>query len=395
MSKLLYDRTRIDEQMAELLGFAKALIPVDRHAFTNLSLKATAGLRGLSVPNQQILIRYISSIFADSGFAFNPAGTRVISGGEEAMYDFLAVKTAFMQYPVPNMDSFSIGAADLGGSSQQVAFLSHVDINFVPDDVSSASPVLPGLSQPSCFPDWNISRLPHVLENTQLPSTLFAKSMMGLGLVAAMDGVVHALVQDTNRNMTAADVDMTGERSTSTLRGSTRHPCVSPGSLSYESINGTVYPLEGTGNWQACYQLIHTVLIPKSFSILSRACMVATRPRIIIGMDNFPKVLEVLGLPIHSGLSPKQIYEAGLQICNEPWTVTHGRFPHYPFYRSQRACFGAVYVYSVLTSIYGIEEEDNHTFVPLESHGSYELSWALGAAVYEALGLTADGIFAL
>jgi hypothetical protein len=97
-------------------------------------------------------------------------------------------------------------------------------------------------------------------------------------------------------------------------------------------------------------------------------------------------------------------------------------------YRAQRACFGATYVYTILTDIYGVEDEDATTFLPVDqmrfdssvplppqssspssSTGSsghtnetgavaetgaeaevrrpLELGWALGAAVFSALDM--------
>ena len=56
-------------------------------------------------------------------------------------------------------------------------------------------------------------------------------------------------------------------------------------------------------------------------------------------------------------------------------------------YRAQRACFGATYVYSMLVDVYGIEEDDKEAFLPIDSVGEHELSWALGAAVFSAMDL--------
>jgi hypothetical protein len=47
----------------------------------------------------------------------------------------------------------------------------------------------------------------------------------------------------------------------------------------------------------------------------------------------------------------------GQEICQLTWQELMARFPDsYPSYRAQRACFGAAYMYFLMTDVYGISE---------------------------------------
>ncbi len=54
------------------------------------------------------------------------------------------------------------------------------------------------------------------------------------------------------------------------------------------------------------------------------------------------------------------------------------------YFRAQRACFGAAYMYYLLTEVYGIDIDDDISF--LTNHqSSLDISWSFGAAVAAAL----------
>ena len=114
-------------------------------------------------------------------------------------------------------------------------------------------------------------------------------------------------------------------------------------------------------------------------------------------MDNFPKVLEMLGIRSTAALTvtPEAVLQAGVRVCRQDWEHLLEAFPGYMPYRAQRACFGAAYIYVLLTDIYGMSSASasasaggrNNTtsFTAVDSLGSRELSWALGAAVHMSL----------
>ena len=123
------------------------------------------------------------------------------------------------------------------------------------------------------------------------------------------------------------------------------------------------------------------------------------RPHLVVGLDNFPKVLEVLGLSdpnpleIEEGesaiialrkrsISPANIASAGKVACSQNWEQLLLNLPgeNQPSYRAQRACYGSAFIYTLLISVYNMPE-DSQEFVPLEALTPFgELGWALGMA---------------
>ena len=81
------------------------------------------------------------------------------------------------------------------------------------------------------------------------------------------------------------------------------------------------------------------------------------------------------------GVRPSDIAAAGTEVCRLPWEKLLLKFPGFMPYRAQRACFGAAYIFALLTDVYGLGPDVQTTFAAVESRNRYELSWALGAAV--------------
>lgn len=79
---------------------------------------------------------------------------------------------------------------------------------------------------------------------------------------------------------------------------------------------------------------------------------------------------------------------AGQIVCSKSWAELASEYPHLPHYRSQRACFGASYLYFLLMDVYGYELDTIGEFWPLERHGTYELSWPLGVAALSFQSVT-------
>ncbi|RYH31459.1 hypothetical protein EON65_02645, partial [archaeon] len=120
LSTFYQNRSGLEEQIQLLVNFAHENVANRYHATTAISLKATAGLRTLPITQQDWIITQVREILAKSNFSFNPVETKVISGGEEALFALLATNMAFTN--VTGDFSLTLGAADMGGSSQQIAF---------------------------------------------------------------------------------------------------------------------------------------------------------------------------------------------------------------------------------------------------------------------------------
>jgi GDA1/CD39 (nucleoside phosphatase) family len=303
LSTFVGNSTGLAKQLGSLIDFAKRYIqPQESWATTSISLKATAGLRALPVEDQQYLVTHVAHTLSASGFSFDPTMTGVISGAEEALFDVLAVNAAFYAHPqtsasiVPGGASDSqgsnssvnsgassssmsqfvrLGAGDMGGSSQQIAFSVSLSEDANADSVqdpshsshgdakinqvmtveidASGEPLFVGpdsvpsmRASPSCQPDWYVSvpaRFSRGLSSsssqcpTSITSTstegqeqgqgqgqdretiaIYAKSLDFMGLIAAMDVVLDSFYNDPSVNPDLTSIDDSDSDSAMTNR---------------------------------------------------------------------------------------------------------------------------------------------------------------------------------
>lgn len=368
LSKFFGNLSGIFVQINSLMEFAKNVIPKAAWSESSISLKATAGLRSLPPDIQSWIISTAANALADGVFRFDHSQTRVISGQEEALYDWLAVTTALRKH-VDGQVGYT-AAADMGGSSKQFAFV---------------IPVASNISGTSCTPDWSIN-LPGVSEAIYL----YAKSLEKFGLIDAMDYVIFA-------NLSSSTAHTTSQPSGDCLLAADQcsngflHPCLAVGVHPPGELHDHQHrQVMGSGDFDQCAALIRTYFQANAMSYIDPSCVQLHRPRAIVGLDNFPKVLEMLGLRDKAavGVSPLDIALAGRAVCGQSWESLLSLFPGYPSYRAQRACFGAAYIHVLLTDLYGLQQH-NHpefSFSALETRNAYDISWTLGAAVHSSLG---------
>lgn len=183
-------------------AFTDSHIPENKRADTTICLKATAGLRRLSSEEQHFLITTVHDHFEGSAYAFLPAHTAVIPGNEEALFGYLAVMVAMEEA------GKGVGVLDLGGASKQISYiipqssLSAVDGGMeLAAEVTTEGDVretAPGSDRDErrsddddteCVPDYVLH-----LPGSSAPVGLVARSVQGMGLLAAMDLVVDSFV---------------------------------------------------------------------------------------------------------------------------------------------------------------------------------------------------------
>eukprot|EP01031_Cornospumella_fuschlensis_P039241 gene39241-47755_t len=486
LSTFYQNRTGLEEQIHSLVDFAQKTVASRYHGSTAISLKATAGLRSLPITQQDWIISQVREILTKSNFSFNPVETKVISGGEEALFALLATNMAFTN--VTGDFSLTLGAADMGGSSQQIAFA-------LPPRAMTLTSITQSLAQlswsslwsifqpppPACPPDFVLTLPPSPSSSSTSigaaqPIEIFAQSIAGLGIVAAMEEVFELMAKRYMYEVYGQQHTQAGETefcpvlsplvhessssSSSCLPNFSpllswygvdyhaqqpqqahnnhnhtpapplRNPCVSasPSPFPYPASIAHL-PWEGTGDFDQCAGWVRQVVESRAGGVAR--CMrelhwgggvdadgdgkpaepsgsawslgtlggignmvshsknnyngkpsKRTPPTSIIGMDNFPKVLEVMNLTRDTGISPYTIRQRGREVCRIPWQDILDQHPDYPAYRAQNVCFGGVFIYTILTSVYHVEKHDEVSFVPTDEHHHFTVGWPLGAALY-------------
>jgi len=115
----------LEKYLSPLFSFAKKKL--DGHDISKIPVffGATAGMRLVTYPNRQPLMNRIRSYISSSGFKFHNSQAHVLSGEEEAMYNWVNVNNLNGFY---GGDAGSIGVLDMGGASLEAAYETPYDI---------------------------------------------------------------------------------------------------------------------------------------------------------------------------------------------------------------------------------------------------------------------------
>ena len=336
-------------------------------------MKATAGLRTLSLANQSHLMDHAYSIMSSSGFKCQKTNVRVITGSEESLYAYVSLLVAFASLNKDDsnhVDEFrldQLSVVDLGGSSKQLAFI-------IPKNISDSDKL---------FCDFH-----HVFQFPELIGydSIYADSFIGKGLIAIMESIIEKYIQ-SNCLIGRMDELCAFDGNSYVLDDIvlTSHPCLSPSSPFPYTFLGRHVNLTGSGDFDKCINLIRDELLDLDQFRCIRSLLDNDFKK-IIGMDNIPKILEMLHISSDTPFSPNSLADIGRITCLKPWEELLSEFPsHYPSYRAQRSCFGASYIYIIMTEIFGVDPNKYNQLLPLEEYGRFTLSWPLGAVVLGSL----------
>lgn len=111
-----------DKALRPLLAWAEAVVPSSQWEDTPVYLLATAGLRRLSLGDQELVLGACREVLRASPFRFENPHARVIDGREEGMFGWAALNAAEGKLGVAGREADTIGALDLGGSSLEVTY---------------------------------------------------------------------------------------------------------------------------------------------------------------------------------------------------------------------------------------------------------------------------------
>jgi hypothetical protein len=444
LSTFYLDEPALQEQFSHLVEFAEEHIADPIRSLTSIEMKATAGLRVLEVEKQIWLVDKVKSVLEKSSFLFDSDETRILSGGEEALFALVATNLAFSNVSSHTFDGFRLAAADLGGSSKQISFMLPLNSSSKLTPVSQNSAFLNWISSfwsgaltltPSesleCSPDYRL----YLSDSSSSVLDIFAKSLPGMGIVEAMEELlmklsenvanfgfnssgsvenidspvlfledsIYTTVEDSDINELILVSDSFQEDVSYTKPPRVIfNPCISPNdSHPLHDIYAPNTRWVGTGNFEHCTALIREILYQKASKEIS--CLKQLQIPRIVAMDNFPKILEILnlstpsivGVDKHEELlvTPLAIKHAGIETCQKPWVEIMNQFNNsIPEYRAQNACFGSAFVYTVATELYGIAEADTTSFLPIDSHKSYTLGWPLGWTMFAIMNWSYEAI---
>lgn len=383
----------IAKYLAQFLDFAKTILKDQETDWANFPIywRATAGMRIVDTDDRARIVGAVRELFSNNTFCpfqFSKEQARVISGEEEAIFDWVNVNF-LLNVLVPESQGagtvidpkLTYGALDMGGASTQISFYEPNE-----DIMSNLFKLQIGSGK-----HWN----------------LYAHSFLHYGIVEAQ------------RRFEARLAD--GHTSTQRLIDGIYNPCLPGGSSKeirtnihfnstteletwhytedYASGNG-FYPAllqnnNATGDFSECMKHTYELLNLHSNSWCEFShngeCSFAGvyQPNLptqvegvggFIAFSNYRHVWDFLQLPDEASLS--QIRDATEKVCSM------SKEEYMKFYDGsvdsdevEDYCFRSAYVFNLLKFGYGFKIDDNITSV--ETINSQKAGWALGAMLYE------------
>jgi Golgi nucleoside diphosphatase len=352
-------------RLEPLVAFAKQHIPSYKIATTPILLKATAGLRLVQQQNPdavESIIQSVRNTLSKSGFRFVDSNAMIISGQEEGMLGWLALN--YLIAAKKNLrggTSTMWGLIEMGGASVQVS---------VPKESST--------DVPSNF----------VLDYTSPLSgqkgKMYTHSFLGLGGESAQKAVEEKLFAEAEENEGTIDVC---------------HPCLPKEfTESIQAANGQATTISGTGDYEACKNLIDKTLFTPEDSKVEEckktashclwngiASPVLTQVQKLWAFETFFYVMSGIGeMSPDEGAKEFKVkdYErVAKNICGKDFPDVDANYPKdtQPKSYNKVWCFSATYAHRFLTK--GLELEDDKSVMIGNSVENVSIDWALGAVL--------------
>lgn len=317
---------------------------------------ATAGMRMLSKDVSAQITTAIREFIVNSyPFRTSDDAIRVISGQEEALFDYIAVQQLLTVFDNGRRDRKHIGALDLGGSSVELAFqLDEHDLNAGPITRISE----PAYVTPTVFNDKIID--------------IYGVAYTGLGHNAAFSAILELAVSQLE-NDGGLSVD-----------GRYTHPCLHNGNAythngDDDDDNDDVQFI-GTGDWAACVEMTR-LLMNRTAMCESNQCAFngVYQPPVegfFIAMDNFAATVDFYELGNQPVL--RDFIPATKEFCGVEWdAVANGHYSK-KAHKLRELCFEGIYVHELLTYGFGFSESSSQILFTDTIFG-VPANWGLGA----------------
>lgn len=347
---------------------AKSLRPLLEYAVTTLTdhhivpsevqlvCYATAGMRMLS-KDVSAQVEGVIREFIVSQYSFKTSedAIRVISGQEEALFDYVAVQQLLRVFDDEGRERKHIGALDLGGSSVELAF--EVGSRQVNQGPVTRSPE-PAYVTPVTFNDTIVD--------------VYGVAYTGLGHNAAFSAILELAV-DLQVD-TAALVEDTYP-----------HPCLHYGATYTHHVDddddSNDVRFVGTGEWSACVEMTR-LLMNRSATCESERCAFngVYQPPVegfFVAMDNFASTAQFYGVGVQPML--RDFIPATQEYCSLDWDYVRGSGAfRKKESRLRELCFEGVFVHELLTYGFGFAEGSSSILFTDQLFG-VDVDWSLGA----------------
>ena len=345
LSSFTENRTAAIDQIQGLVSEAARWVPESEKKNTFIRLGATAGLRLVSIRDQNYLIDAVVSVLSDCPFQFISGDARVLSGEEEATFGWLSANYIAGRFQDDNLDT--VGLMDLGGASTQIAF--------EPKDQIMEE-------QFSTKVGAKIYRI-------------YATSYLKYG-------------NDQFKQLVAKEIIRLPNGGSGTSSDPYTTPCQC-NNFTESYVVGTdsqeTY-FTGTGDWDACRNITKHLLYPATpcfFEDPSTDCAINGKYMVdvsgtFLGISSLFYTVNGLGLVgwgSSASVSLDTIEATGREWCLEASNANSSS--HAPDY-----CRNSAYIVSLLHDAYGFDMADNTTVTYTRKLNGFDVDWTLGMVLY-------------
>lgn len=394
-------QTAVAEYLQPLLDFARTVLHAKQHDFHQypIFLRATAGMRILNAGDRARVMQVVRDVFSNKTycpFAFVDEQARVLSGEEEAIYDWTGVNFLLGDLLTQSEGAGTVikpqkthGALDLGGGSTQISFYQPSE-----DIMSNLFKLQIGQAK-----HWNVyahsflfygmnEAIHRFQARLSAPKTAHQRLVEGIYNPCLPRGTTTG-IQRTNIHITRS-----GSETWNYTAG------VYPsGDGSYQAIFQNDHNNKGGDNFEQCMKLTKDLLHLEKNDWCQFAhkgdCSLAGiyQPELptqsetfreFVAFSNYYHIWKFLKLPERATI--EQLYNATRHVCNMSkdeviaYAGSNNKFGDDED-ETLSYCFRSAYAFQLLHNGYGFHRND--TIRATKVINGHKVGWALGAMLYE------------
>ena len=347
--------TRNDNEIKEAMNFLlnackNKINEVSKNKYSlseaNFYLKATAGMRSISVEEQNKKLNIIRNAIKGSEFKFEKDDwAKVITGGEEGMFGWITGnylnKILFDNEKASKIEKRPYGSIDLGGYSLEITFYTSEEIKKHKVDLSMSN----------------------------LVYSLYSYSFQDYGQDKFNENLLKKIIESQKQE------------------GKTiKHPCYLNGYTTYYVYDNDNYTIIGNNDIEQCRKTVEDLMVintEKDMSMNYTYQPSVPQDTMFYGISGLYWIAKFFNLTDDKFHAPKEFLTGSEQFCKKSWEEAKSEYvPKYKEEHMKNYCISGYYVYAFLSKGFKLDENKKLIMFP-DKINNVEVSWTLGAMSYE------------
>jgi apyrase len=347
--------TRNDNEIKEAMNFLlnackNKINEVSKNKYSlseaNFYLKATAGMRSISVEEQNKKLNIIRNAIKGSEFKFEKDDwAKVITGGEEGMFGWITGnylnKILFDNEKASKIEKRPYGSIDLGGYSLEITFYTSEEIKKHKVDLSMSN----------------------------LVYSLYSYSFQDYGQDKFNENLLKNIIKSQKQE------------------GKTiKHPCYLNGYKTYYVYDNVNYTIIGNNDIEKCRKTVEDLMVintEKDMSMNYTYQPSVPQDTMFYGISGLYWIAKFFNLTDDKFHAPKEFLTGSEQFCKKSWEEAKSEYgAKYKKEYIKNYCITGYYVYAFLSKGFKLDENKKLIMFP-DKINNVEVSWTLGAMSYE------------